>query len=100
MNPELDLYLATSGPYRLAFVSAQIATVAACPHYDVQQAPAPGMLGYYEGMQVIHPGWLWGMAPAQQAPRFLLVLRSGTHALAVDSCRRERLLVAPAPVTA
>jgi hypothetical protein len=94
---ELDLYVATSGPYRLAFVSAQIDSTAPCPAFDLGAVPRPGILGMHEGMRVIHPGWLWGQQRVEQLPRQLLVVRSGTCALAVDSYRLQRLAVEPAP---
>lgn len=97
MKAELDLYVATSGSYKLAFVSAQIDSAAPCPSFDPAQAERPGILGVHEGMQVIHPAWLWGQAPVQQAPRYLLVVRSGTCALAVDSYRLHRHIVEPPP---
>jgi len=97
MSIDMALFLVTSGSYRLAFVSEQISTMVACPSFDMDSVVEPGLLGSYEGMQVIHPGWLWGQEVAPQAPRFLLVLRTGSHALAVDTCRREQLQVQAAP---
>lgn len=98
MSLELDLYVASSGLYRLAFVSNQIDSTAPCPAFDLETVSHPGILGIHEGMRVIHPGWLWGQQRAEQPPRYLLVVRSGNCALAVDSYRLQRLAVEPAPV--
>jgi hypothetical protein len=97
MKADLDLYVANSGPYRLAFVSAQIASALPSPSFDLGGGERPGVLGAHDGMSVIHPGWLWGQTPAQTQPRYLLVTRSGRHALAVDSYRLQRHTVEPPP---
>ncbi len=97
MSPELDVYVATSGPYRLAFVAAQIDSTAPCPSFDMHEAERPGVLGTHEGMRVVHPGWFWGQADVQQSPQYLLVVRTGICALAVDTCRLQRLVVDPPP---
>jgi hypothetical protein len=97
VSPELDLYVATSGPYRLAFVAAQIDSIAPCPPFASNVGSRPGILGTHEGMRVVHPAWLWGQVSMQQAPHYLLVIRSGICALAVDTYRVQRLVVDPPP---
>lgn len=98
MSIDFDLYLTTSGQYRLAFVQSQIASVEVYPQLEPGPGAKPGMLGTYDGLRVVHPSWYWGATRTQQSPRFLLILRSGTHALAIDSYRIERLSVQPAPL--
>ena len=97
MTAELDVYIATSGPYRLGFVSTQIASTAPCPSFDSSQVERPGILGAHDGMVVVHPAWLWGQAAMEQAPQQLLVVRTGVCALAVDSCRLQRVVIDPPP---
>jgi hypothetical protein len=97
VSPELDVYLATSGPYRLAFVAAQIDSTAPCPSFELGDVNRPGVLGTHEGMRVVHPAWFWGQAAMLQPPFHLLVIRSGVCALAVDSFRLQRMVVDPPP---
>ncbi|MDB5077382.1 MAG: hypothetical protein JWO42_3561 [Chloroflexi bacterium] len=97
MSPALDLYVATSGPYRLAFVAAQIDSIVPCPSFDANEASRPGVLGTHEGMRVVHPAWFWGDVAMRQSPHHLLVIRSGICALAVDTYRLQRFVVDPPP---
>jgi hypothetical protein len=98
MSAELDIYVATSGPFRLGFAAAQVDSSGPCPSFDARDPEQrPGVLGVHEGMQVVHPGWFWGQVEAQQLPECLLVVRTGVCALAVDSCRLRRLAVEPPP---
>src|SRR4051794_15619995 len=97
MSAELDLYVTTSGPYRLGFVAAQIDAVTASPTFDLASVRQPGVLGIHEGMRVLHPAWFWGDRPLVQPPHYLLVVHTGACALAVDTYRLQRVAVDPAP---
>jgi hypothetical protein len=97
VSSELDVYVATSGPYRMAIAASQIDSTAPCPSFELSTIDRPGVLGVHEGMRVIHPGWLWGEVRVQQPPQYLLVVRSAVCALAVDTCRLTRVIVDPPP---
>lgn len=97
MTPEIDIYITTSGPYRFGFVAAQIASTAPCPEFDAGRVARPGILGLHDGVVVVHPAWLWGLTAMEQAPRQLLVVRTGACALAVDTCRLQRAAIEPPP---
>ena len=97
MSVEIDVYVATSGPYQLAFAADQIESTGPCPAFASDEVERPGVLGIRGGMRVVHPGWFWGEIAMQQPPRHLLVVRSGMYALAVDTCQLLRLLIEPPP---
>jgi|NGEPerStandDraft_6_1074524.scaffolds.fasta_scaffold396719_1 hypothetical protein len=97
MSESYDLYITSSGPYRLAFMASQIDMVLPCPDFPADEAWRDGVLGTHEGVQVIHPAWLWGNEGLPRHPRQLLVVRTGTCALAVDTCRMQHAAVEPLP---
>jgi hypothetical protein len=65
MSVELDIYVATSGPYCLGFAAAQIDCSSPRPSFEPHDPARPGILGVHEGMQVVHPGWFWGQIEPQ-----------------------------------
>ncbi len=97
MSVELEVYVATSGPYQMAFAADQIESTGPCPAFAREEAEQPGILGLCDGLQVVHPGWFWGQAEMQQQPQYLLVVRAGMGALAVDTCQLQRLPIDPPP---
>jgi len=97
MSVEIEVYVVTSGPYRLAFAADQIEASRPCPAFAGYEGEQPGVLGMRDGLRVVHPGWFWGEAEVKQQPRYLLVVRSGLCALAVDTCQLQRLLIEPPP---
>jgi hypothetical protein len=97
MSLELEVYVATSGPYRMAFAADQIESTRPCPAFAVAEGDQPGVLGTRDGLLVVHPGWFWGDAEVKQQPKYLLVVRSSMCALAVDTCQLQRLRIDPAP---
>ena len=97
MSVELEVYVATSGPYRMAFAADQIESTRPCPAFAGHEGEQPGVLGTRDGLRVVHPGWFWGDAEVKQQPQYLLVVRSGMCALAVDTCQLQRLLIDPPP---